>query len=387
MGNMASSMKEGAMTGLAKYFFTGRPIANQHQTWRDIYTTYWKSHYKPAFFLGSGYIIYTVLAAQRQSGGKLPMVLVCISVLAWVITPIVFSPLPRWNLIAQDLRDFNAFITGRAGSAEEEIPEVVSRGNRGAVRTLYECGLSEELSVWSEHHLFTLVLCSLAKAVVGGCLVFALPAEILDMLPVFFMVLSLTWVMVLGYFSSGNSNVFLVLSVVAWALLVPLAHLVVGSRFSHPSIATRMPEYVISIAIFVFLLGLTKEIVLITCRVVINFVPCVSKAKRQRRLQECVRLCFVYFFVHQWHMMQAYCVLVANLATSAILAAIDQIFCNAHTCFVLNNELARTTHGERYMEKGATFFEFDRYQTGYDSDLSSSDNESEAGSLDLAARA
>merc|ERR1712203_522067 len=156
---------------------------------------------------------------------------------------------------------------------------------------------------------------------------------------------------------------------------------------SHPNIATRMPEYVISIAVFMFLLGLAKEMLLITCRGVLACVPCLPKAKRQRRLQECVRLCFVYFFVHQWHMMQAYCVLVANLATSAILAAMDQIFCNSHTRFVLNNELARTKHGERYMEKGATFFEFDRYQTGYDSDLSSSENESEVGSLDLSARA
>merc|ERR1712190_58202 len=232
-----------------------------------------------------------------------------------------------------------------------------------------------------------LILCSLAKLVVAGCVALVLPAEILDMLPIFFMILSLAWVMVLGYFSSGNSNVFLVLSVVAWVLLVPLAHFVVGSRLSHPGVATRMPEYVISIAIFMFLLGLAQEILLITCRVVLTCVPCISKATRQRRLQECVRLCYVYFFVHQWNMMQAYCILLANLTTSAILAAIDRIFCNAHTRFVLNNELARTKHGERYMEKGATFFEFDRYQTGYDSDLSSSDNESEAGSLHLSARA
>merc|ERR1712066_1102423 len=150
---------------------------------------------------------------------------------------------------------------------------------------------------------------------------------------------------------------------------------------------TRMPEYVISIAIFMFLLGLAKEILLITCRGVLTCVPCISKATRQRRLQECVRLCFVYFFVHQWNMMQAYCVLLANLATSAILAAIDRIFCNAHTRFVLNNELARTKHGEGYMEKGATFFEFDRYQADQGSDLCSSDSESEAGNLDFSARA
>lgn len=361
------------MTGLARYFFTGRPPANQHQTWRDIYTAYWKSHYKPAFFLGTAYIIYIVLAAQRASDGKLPMILVCLSAIAWIITPILFSPFPRWNLIGQDLREFNAFITGGAGSGESEIPEVVSRGKRGTVRTLYECGLAEELAVWSEQDLFMLMLCTLAKVAVGCYLVFALPAEILDFLPIFVLVMSLSWVAVLGYFSSGNNNVFLVLSFLALALYVPLAHFVVGSRLAHPSVWVRLPEHVISTAIFLFLLGIAKETVLISCRILLSICPCSSKAKRQSCLHECIRACFVYFFVHQQHIVQAYMVLSANLLTSSLLAVVDQVFCSGHTWFLLNSELARTRRGERYMEKNATFFELDRYGLGGGSDLWSLD--------------
>jgi len=378
--NIAQAMKEGAMTGMAKYFFTGRPPANQHQTWRDIYNTYWKSHYKPAFFLASAYVIYNVLAVQRAADGKLPMALVVVSMLAWIITPILFSPFPRWNLIGQDLREFNAFITGGAGSDESEIKEVMSRGKKGTVRTLYECGLAEELCIWSEQPLLMLIMCSLMKVCVALYLVLALPAEILDFLPIFALILSLSWVVVFGYFSSGNNNVFLVLSFLIWGLYVPLAHFVVGDRFANPNAWTRMPEYVISIVIFIFLLGLMKEFVLITIRLALSICPCGKGKnwnKRETQLQELIRICFVYFFVHQLHIVQAYIVLCANLATSVVLATIDQVFCNGHTWFLLNTELARTKHGERYMEKNATFFELDRYRLGYGSDLWSSDSESD----------
>merc|ERR1719491_2482527 len=156
--NVASAVVEGTMTGIARYLATGRPPANQHQTWKDIYISYWKSHYNPAMNLAFGYSIYCALASQNRSDGKLPMVLVVISFVTWIIGPIVFSPLHRWGLIAQELQEFNNFIVGGAGTVEADIPEVLSRGKQGRVRSLYECGLAEELCVWSEQAFFTLVL-------------------------------------------------------------------------------------------------------------------------------------------------------------------------------------------------------------------------------------
>eukprot|EP00443_Scrippsiella_acuminata_P106088 CAMPEP_0115632136 /NCGR_PEP_ID=MMETSP0272-20121206/31370_1 /TAXON_ID=71861 /ORGANISM="Scrippsiella trochoidea, Strain CCMP3099" /LENGTH=78 /DNA_ID=CAMNT_0003068845 /DNA_START=123 /DNA_END=356 /DNA_ORIENTATION=- len=77
--------------------------------------------------------------------------------------------------------------------------------------------------------------------------------------------------------------------------------------------------------------------------------------------------------------MEAWVVLAANLAVSVVLATVDQFFCNVHTWFLLNRELARTKHGERYMEKSATFFELDRHR--FDgSDLWWSDSDSEVAS-------
>ena len=93
------------MTGIVRYFFTGRPPANQHQTWKVIYIAYWKSHYKPAMFLANAYVIYSAVAVQNRNEGRLPMVLVVVSMGAWVITPIVFSPFSRFNLSAQDAQE------------------------------------------------------------------------------------------------------------------------------------------------------------------------------------------------------------------------------------------------------------------------------------------
>mmetsp|Transcript_1645 Transcript_1645/g.4577 ORF Transcript_1645/g.4577 Transcript_1645/m.4577 type:complete len:2143 (-) Transcript_1645:437-6865(-) len=376
--NIASSMKEGIMTGIARYFFTGRPSANQHQTWRDIYATYWKSHYTPAFRLLVLYLVYCVLAIQNAQG-RLPMVLVVISFLAWILTPILFSPFPRWSLIFQDLKEFNGFITGGAGKREAELPEVLARGKKGTVRSLYECGLSDELSVWSEHHFMMLFACIVCKFALAAFMLAIMPAGILDFLPFFLVVLSCCWVVILGYFAAGLNNVFLVLSFLIWVAAVPLAGNIIGNRFASPSMTTRAPEYLISAILFIFLLGLAKEFVLIVCRMLLSICPCLDEPRRERRLHECVRLCFVFFFTHQLQTVQAYVVLFVNALTAGALAVVDQFFCNLHTWFLLNRELARTPHGQKYMEKTATFFELDAQQLE-GSDLWSSDSDSDAGS-------
>merc|ERR1719277_63438 len=229
--NVASAVTEGTMTGVARYLATGRPPANQHQTWKDMYITYWKSHYNPAMTLAFGYLIYTVLAMQNVSDGKLPMVLVVVSFTTWLVAPIFFSPFQRWRIIGQDVQEFNNFIVGGAGTQEADLPEVLTRGKKSLVRSLYECGLAEELCIWSEQAPFTLVLSFFGQVVGLVYLCFALPSEILDFLPVYALLLSLSWVLVFGYFAAGLNNVFLVLSFLVWAAASPTAALMIGSRF------------------------------------------------------------------------------------------------------------------------------------------------------------
>merc|ERR1719284_1972666 len=116
---------------------------------------------------------------------------------AWIVTPMVLSPLPRWNLILQDLHEFS---------------EVVVRGKKGTVRSLYECGLADELIVWGEHDLLMLLLCFSGKVAAGGFMLAVLPAEILDFVPIFLVLLSFSWVAVFGYFMLGQNNIFLIVS-------------------------------------------------------------------------------------------------------------------------------------------------------------------------------
>jgi len=383
--NIAEAMKEGMRTGIARYFFTGRPPANQHQTWKDIFCTYWKSHYKPAFSLATGYLIYTTIAMQNIGEGKLPMVLVLVSMTAWFVTPVLFSPFPRWGLIFQDLCEFNNFITSGAGSHEADIKEVVSRGKKGTVRSLYETGLSEELNVWSEYHLLMLLLQFVFKVACGIAAIFLLPAGVLDFLPVFLVILSLSWVSVLGYFAAGLNNVFLVMSFLLWAAGAPLAPLIIGGRWNSPDSYTRLPEYVISTAVFLFFLFRCKEFVLLLCRCTLKLWPCITNEARVRVMRECIRVCYVYFFVQQILMVEAYIVLCLNAVTAGLLAAIDQVACNSHTWWLLNRELARTPYGDTYMKKGqAPFFELDRLHFGVGSDLWGSDTESDLSASDRA---
>jgi len=275
-------------------------------------------------------------------------------------------------LIRQDLRQFSGFITAGAGTQDSDTTDLIARGKRCAVRSLYECGLSDEMISWTETPLFTITFFFAIKACVGAYLAFALPAEILDFMPVYLVALSFSWVLVGGYFIAGRNNVFLVLSFLIWPATFPMAQYIIGARFFYPDMVTRLPEYVISLTVFLYILGLVKDFILIVCRLLHN---CSPDAGRTGRLYECIRLCFVYFLVHQTHIAEAYSVLLINTCCSFVLAAVDKLFCNAHTWWLLNNKLARTKHGEKYMENTGTYsdihgpgFAFDMWSTESDSD-------------------
>merc|ERR1711920_1004164 len=356
---------EGTMTGLAKYLATGRTPANQHQTWKDMYILYWKSHYNPAMTLAFAYLIYTVLAMQNRSEGKLPMVLVLISVSAWMVAPIVFSPFQRWGLIGQDVQDFNNFIVGCAGTTEADIPDVRKRGAELTFRSLYECGLAHELSMWSERPFFTSVFGFLGQLVGMVYLASAIPSEILDYLPVYLLLLSSTWVLVLGYFEAGLNNVFFVLSFLVWFISPQMAQTMIGSRFNNPTILIRLPEFIISFAVFLYILHTVKTAILVGCRAILVGSRGIASEARMLRLHHCTRICFLYFGVHQLHVVKAYIILLCNLVTAALIASIDRVS-GFHTWFLLNSELGRTNHGEGYMERNATFYELDGNDDDFD---------------------
>merc|ERR1719436_2149750 len=99
-----------------------------------------------------------------------------------------------------------------------------------------------------------------------------------------------------------------------------------------------MPEYTISMALFLFLLGIAKDLVLVTCRCINSLLSCLSRKGATGRMHECIRVCFVYFFVHQLQFIEAYVVLFSNLLVASALAAVDRVLCNSHTWLLLNSE-------------------------------------------------
>jgi len=363
--NIASSLRNGVATGIAKYFFTGRPMANQHQTWRDIYVTYCKSHYNPAFTLMTLYIIYQVLVKQTFQGA-LPMVLVVISFISWFVTPVIFSPFPRWPLIEQDIREFSAFINGKAGKEEDELAEVVKRGQTGKVRTLWECGLSFEINSWAEASLW---LCITALIVKGLCVIYMLflvPSEILDFLWIYILVWAINTVCVLAYLVLGQNNLLLNLQGVGWLLAIPIGSIVLGSRAVSPTVVTRLPELIVSFVVFMYVLGFFKDFVLLLNKLLHVFRTASggSHSISLRHHNQMIRKCFLYFQVHQMDMVQAYIILIANTVASVLLMLVDRVFCNIHTWWLLNREMGRMDFDGQYLAKSPPKIESDQMRDG-----------------------
>lgn len=340
-------MRNGALTGIAKYLSTGRPIANQHQTWRDAFVTYSKSHYQPAFFLLAAYLVYQVLV-EYSFEGRLPMILIALSFISWLITPIVFNPFPRWMLIKQDLQEFHVFINGRAGMDKLDLADVVDRGQKSKVRTLFEFGLADEITNWSELPVFVLLIHVLVRCAVVVILALMLPAEIMDFCWIYVVTLSAQWLLVFCFFMFEQSNILLILSFLIWPLALVAGNWVIGHRANSPSTLSRLPEYFISLLVFLYLLGLAKRCVLITSRLLFCFRHRCSPAQEQElrtRLHESIRLAYVYFFVHQLHCVEAYGVLLSNLLVSLALALVDSFPWHVHTWWLLNGQVAKTLQG------------------------------------------
>merc|ERR1711920_550960 len=220
--------------------------------------------------------------------------------------------------------------------------------------------------MWSERPFFTSVFGLFVQLVGAVYLAYAIPSEILDYLPVYLLLLSSTWVLIFGYFMAGLNNVFFVLSVLVWFIAPQMAQMMIGSRFDNPTVLIRLPEFIISFAVFLYILHTLKSAILIGCRAILIGSRCGSSQEEQmRRLHQCTRVCFLYFGVHQLHVVKAYIVMLCNLLTASLLASIDRLS-RGHTWFLLNSELSRTKHGERYMAQKATFCELDGLDDDFD---------------------
>lgn len=341
--NIASAMREGMITGVAKYFFTGRPIANQHQTWKDNYKTYWRSHYHPAFNLLALYICYATLNASDGGGGYLPMILVLISIFAWLITPVIFSPFPRWSLMKQDANDFVEFITSTSGWNAEELNNVMERGKDQTFRNIYECGLENEISSYKNTPTFALAIFLLSRLILTCGIVLCLPAEIIDFSVLFLIFIGCQWVLVCGAFITGLRNIFIFLSITMWCGVPICGPWVIGDRARIPSFSVRIPEYIIGFLVFLYVLGTLKRIVLFLCRILLDIGRRRDEEKALKWWHNAIRFCFLYFFEYQLNLLRALLVLLLSSLVTLILCALDMSCCGRgfHTWWLLNGNVAR----------------------------------------------
>merc|ERR1712151_272792 len=116
----------------------------------------------------------------ETSLGYLPMFLITTAMIFWVIAPVVFGPLPKFNLMKQDSTEFGKFINSSDGMKESDIDDVIKRGANGKVRSLYECGLADELETWSERPKKVLTLFVFVRIVVTCFFITVLPADFYD---------------------------------------------------------------------------------------------------------------------------------------------------------------------------------------------------------------
>eukprot|EP00913_Durusdinium_trenchii_P004365 g4045.t1 len=272
--------------------------------------------------------------------------------------------------------------------SEKELPEVVERGQRGRARTIFECGLVDSVSYWTKMPIIVLLFNLLSRLLLCMALALALPAEIIDFLWVYLVVLSVQWVLVLGFFSFGLNNILLMLSLLVWLLVLPVGRLVIGARAVSPSLWMRMPEYFISFLVFVEFLGLIHHVLMTACRIFIHmqvtscclgidernhrrarggflFYPLKFWGDVEEQIGRWVRLAHVYFFGHQLHTLQAYIVLLTNLTTSLLIAFLDKVCCRVHTWWLLNYELARTDNREQYLQNKPTLLEQESQRHGH----------------------
>lgn len=399
---MASSVRAGIWTGVAKYFFTGRPIANQHQTWRDLYLLYWRSHYYPSFTLLTLYLMYQL----RESGrGKLPMFLVAITIVVWFVTPIIFSPLPRWDLMKQDFRDFSSWISERTGMQETDLPEVMKRAQKGEYSSLYECTLSYDVSVWTDSSWFAVLAYTFWKVVGLLFVLVMVPAGTLDFAVPFCCLPGLQWLCLLAFLRLRRDNVFLVLSVGAWVLVPICGKWVIGNQALSPNFFARFPEYFMASFAFYYMLGALKCIVMLACRCIRDYrmSRCATvlassrkvwqKAQNQSsnqcqqelldramdeaevqwnraqsdhnkgvedaeaKLRQSVRYCYFYFFDHHYHMVLAFAVLLLNSFTTSLLMAFEApcFPIGLHTWWLLNSEVAANKQRGRFSARVPSF--------------------------------
>eukprot|EP00927_Polykrikos_kofoidii_P042280 TRINITY_DN36151_c0_g2_i1.p1 TRINITY_DN36151_c0_g2~~TRINITY_DN36151_c0_g2_i1.p1 ORF type:complete len:1313 (+),score=150.57 TRINITY_DN36151_c0_g2_i1:470-3940(+) len=357
--NIASAVKHGVLVGKAAYLYTGRPMANQHQTWRDLYVMYAKSHYFPAFNLVILCTMYYML--DKDSDDSQVLSYTCLlSPLCWLSSPLWFSPYPRLDKFTQDMSDFVIFILGKSSMSLVDMDNLIDRHAKNEFRNVYEMGLAELLCKWGQRSCFSALSSLVMRVAAFVFMYYILPATVLD--HVFCLIVStpVQWLLLTTYLLCDYNNVILLFS----CLLLFFAPWAVS--FVSPvgiDLVDNTTEYFLAFIVYSLLLGMMQVCTLALYLLGTNFCELclcrnsseadVEQPEKRRHFEEMARISYIYFFDFHFRFVGAICVLVWKTVLGLFMIALDlpNIFgaVGLHSYLVLNSETA--TCRKAYMDR------------------------------------
>jgi hypothetical protein len=337
---IASAVLESAYTGKAVYVRTGRPLANGHQTWRNNYITYYRSHFKPAFSLLILVFLYNALAGIQEEGeGRLPMFLVIGTAVVWLIAPIIFTPFPHMGLLKQDIQGFMRFIFAPVVSGELQLATGAFEGaekpkyNKDAVRSLREWCLANALDYMKDVNCWTKLVFATTSASWSLFLLLVLPARILDFLWVFLFVFAVRWIVVLADLRCKENNLLTFFYVLIWCLVPMGSVAIIGNHGSN-----NFTDFVVTGIVFLSLMDTCQSLVLF-----IGGLRCGSLRFYEDYEPFWVHFSYYAFMQRDLDIVAALCVLVINVAVSLVLILLEMSWClprGLHSWWLLNGNVA-----------------------------------------------
>jgi hypothetical protein len=349
---VASAVKIGLVRGKVADFPTGRPMANRHQSWRDMYLIYWKTHYVPAFNLLIIFCLYQLMWEDSESA-QLPMIVILVSSLCWLTAPLMFSPYPRWNLVFQDAKDFSRFIVGTSGMDENAIVDVKKRKAK-EFRNVYEVGLHDKISEWQDTGAIGGFFSLFARMLFLFLYIVIVPATLLEYIWVWIFLSPLQWLLCTLYLKYDFNNIYLFMSLVLWLLWKPV------SSFLLVAEDAGLAEFIVSGIPFMTFLGLLRYFNLLVVRYRIYRSDSESEMK-ELDFMHSIRFAYIYSFDYQLRQVGALLLLGFKLFFSLGLILLEFPgtcgFVGLHTYFLLNSEVAAVDPKKKYMDSHSYVFE------------------------------
>jgi len=324
---IASAVKGGMVTGVAKYNFTGRPHANKHQSWKENYVLYYTMHYYPAIRVMSLYVIYNSLLAYDNSAG-LPMYLIVSSAVGWLICPVLYSPQPRLASLGKDMREFWHFVH-TLPSHQVAAGQYTGHGGGGlwgiSDNTLYGVWLTKEMEHTKGGFLYRVCCLCVASGAFAVCML-TMHAQILDYVWGYCLFLTVHWALMWLWRLTGSTVVWFAL-LLGWPIMPFLLPKLVPEATDGCG-TLCVTEFFISAFIFMELMNFLKQVGYMLGYFVL----------RPPAYKKWVDVLYVNLLQYHRHLYAAVFIIIVHLIVTLVLIMFE-ILGGFHSWFLLNRNL------------------------------------------------